>query len=355
VCEGAFAESAHHRARSRSEHRRLKLSDRLVDGDSVEVDVQFAMLFPGQGSQVVGMGADLVEAFAEARAVFERADAVLGYALSEISFRGPLATLTETRHAQPALLTHSVAALRVLEARGARPAIVAGHSLGEYSALVAAGALDFDAALHIVRRRGELMFASGVEEPGTMAAVMGLDAAAIDAACAASSRLGVCEVANRNAPDQVVISGSVPAVEDAMRRLEAAGAKLVKRLNVSGAFHSALMRRPADELATYLDGFEVRDAEVPVVANASGRPERQGERLRALLKRQIASPVLWEESMRALRGGCTAPVLEVGAGTVLRGLLRRIDRTAECTSVGDRAGLEATLARFPGVGRQAIG
>jgi [acyl-carrier-protein] S-malonyltransferase len=308
--------------------------------------MQYGMLFPGQGSQVVGMGADLVAVFPEARAVFEQADAVLGYRLSELCFAGPLETLTETRHAQPALLVHSVAVLRVLEARGVQPAIVAGHSLGEYSALVAAGALEFEAALRLVRRRGELMFECGVREPGAMAAVMGLDAESIEAACAAARSLGVCDLANLNAPDQIVVSGAVPAVLDAMRRLEAAGARLVKRLNVSGAFHSALMQRPAQELADYLAGFTVADARVPVVPNVTAEPETRGEVLRTLLARQIRSPVRWEASMRALRQRFAGPLLEVGAGGVLKGLMRRIDRSAECEAVGERAGLEAFLAKI---------
>lgn len=307
--------------------------------------MRFAMLFPGQGSQAVGMGADLADAYPECRAVFERADAVLGYGLAALCFRGPLETLTETRHAQPALLVHAVAVLRVLESRGVRPAVVAGHSVGEYAALVAAGVLEFEAALHIVRRRGELMFASGVEEPGTMAAVVGLERSAVEAACAAARALGVCDLANLNAPDQIVVSGALPAVEDAMRRCEAAGAKLVKRLTVSGAFHSALMRRPAAALAEYLGEFAFRDAVVPVVPNVTAEPETRGAVLRDLLARQIASPVRWEESVRALCARYDGPALEVGPGAVLKGLLRRIDRAAECTPVGDRAGLEALLAK----------
>jgi [acyl-carrier-protein] S-malonyltransferase len=313
------------------------------------------MLFPGQGSQTVGMGADLVEAYPLARQVFERADAVLGYGLSELCFRGPLETLTETHHAQPALLVHSVAVLRVLQAHGVQPSIVAGHSLGEYSALVAAGALDFEPALQLVRRRGELMFASGRQRPGTMAAVIGATPEAVERACEAARARGVCDIANRNAPDQVVLSGEVDAVLEAMQHLEAAGVKIVKRLNVSGAFHSALMQEPARQLAAYLQEFEVRDAAVPVVANVTAEPETAGAVLRGLLGRQIASPVRWEESMRALRQRDHGPLLEVGAGSVLKGLLRRIDRSAECTAVGDGASLEAWLKALPpGPGRAVV-
>jgi len=309
--------------------------------------VRVGMLFPGQGSQAVGMGADLVETFPEARAVFQRADEVLGFELAALCFRGPIDTLTETRNAQPALLVHSVAVLRVLEARGVAPSVVAGHSLGEYSALVAAGALQFEDAVRIVRRRGELMFASGLEQPGTMAAVIGAAPEAVEAACAAARAHGVCDVANYNAPDQVVLSGSVAAIEDAMARLEGHGAKMVKRLNVSGAFHSELMQSAAASLAEFLDGIAVRDAQVPVVANVTARPVTEAALLRELLKRQIASPVRWDESVRAVRALDPGPLLEVGAGSVLKGLARRIDREAVCTAIGDRAGLDAFLKTLP--------
>ena len=307
--------------------------------------MRFAMVFPGQGSQAVGMGEDLCRAYPEARAVFDRADAVLGYSIAAICFGGPAERLTETRHAQPALLVHSIAVLRVLEANGIQPAAVAGHSLGEYSALVAAGVLAFDDAIQLVQRRGELMFASGVEAPGTMAAVLGASRDLVESACAAARAHGVCDIANLNAPDQIVISGAVAAVHDAMRRLETGGAKMVKALQVSGAFHSALMREPAAGLARALAATTFADAKVPVVPNVTAAPETRGQVLRDLLARQIDSPVRWEESMKALRAACAEPVLEVGAGSVLRGLLRRIDRAAECTSVGDRPSLDALLAK----------
>jgi len=303
--------------------------------------VQVAMLFPGQGSQAVGMGADLVQSFPEARATFARADALLGYELSGLCFAGPLATLTETRHAQPALLVHSLAVWRVLGARGVEPVLVAGHSLGEYTALVAAGVLDFDTALGIVQRRGALMFESGVHEPGCMAAVVGLDLAAIERVCAEVRGLGVCEPANLNAPDQVVISGNVEAVEAALPRLQGAGARLVKRLPVSGAFHSALMRRAGEALAAHLDGCVFAPARVPVLANVTAEPEQDGDKLRGLLARQIVSPVRWADSMRALLARWRGAVLEVGAGNVLRGLLRRIEPSAHCVSLGTARDLEA--------------
>ena len=318
--------------------------------------MQVAMLFPGQGSQAVGMGADVAAAYPEAAAVFAAADAQLGYSLSRLAFEGPLETLTETRHAQPALLVHSVAVLRVLEARGVACTIAAGHSLGEYSALVAAGALSFADALQLVHKRGELMFACGVHTPGTMAAVVGLEAAAVEQVCASVRAHGVCDLANLNAPDQVVISGAVGAVEAALPMLQAAGARVVKKLNVSGAFHSALMQRPAAEFAAALARCTFQDARVPVVTNVSGDAGQDAGWLRAQLQLQIASPVRWTASMRTLRGRWPGPVLEVGAGTVLKGLLRRIDRDAVCTAVGDRTGIEALLQKaLPSGGAGTVG
>lgn len=318
--------------------------------------MQVAMLFPGQGSQAVGMGADLVAAYPEAAQVFAVADAELGYPLSHIAFTGPLETLTETRHAQPALLVHSVAVLRVLEARGVTCAIAAGHSLGEYSALVAAGVLSFADALRLVHQRGELMFACGVQAPGTMAAVVGLEVPAVEQVCERVRAHGVCDLANLNAPDQVVISGAVGAVEAALPMLQAAGARVVKKLNVSGAFHSALMQKPAVEFAAALARCSFQDARVPVVTNVSGVAGQDAAWLCTQLQQQIASPVRWTASMQALRARWAGPVLEVGAGTVLKGLLRRIDRDAACTAVGDRAGIEALLQKaLPSGGAGTVG
>lgn len=302
------------------------------------------MLFPGQGSQVVGMGADLVEAFPVCRETFAAADEALGLHLSKLCFEGPLETLTETHHAQPALLTHSVAVLRVLQGQGVQPTVVAGHSLGEYSALVAAGSLSFEDALRTVYRRGQLMYESGVQQPGAMAAIIGLDLGKTRDICAAIAS-GVCDLANINAPGQLVISGSVDAVEAAMQQCKDAGAKIVKRLNVSGAFHSALMQEPARSLAATLDALPMQDAQVPVVANVTGVAQQHADTLRDLLKRQIASPVQWVDSMLALRRIDLREILEVGAGSVLKGLLKRIDKQASCTSIGDRATLEAFLEK----------
>lgn len=300
-----------------------------------------AMLFPGQGAQIVGMGADLVDAFPEAQEVFAQADAVLGYPLSALSFSGPLETLTETRHAQPALLTHSVAVLRVLQAQGITPSLVAGHSLGEFSALVAASVLDFTTALGLVQRRGELMFQCGLRLPGSMAAVVGLTVEAVESVCREVRSHGVCDLANLNAPDQIVISGNVPAVDAALPLLQSAGARLVKRLNVSGAFHSRLMDEPAAEFARHLDAVTFHAAAIPVLTNVEARAERDGERLRQALRRQIAAPVRWSASMQALRAAWSGPVLEVGAGSVLKGLLRRNVPELRCVSMGTRADVEA--------------
>ena len=305
--------------------------------------MRFAMVFPGQGSQTVGMGHDLYEAFLECREVFDAADSILGVGIKQLCFEGPLESLTETHHAQPALLTHSVAVLRLLQKHNIDASVVAGHSLGEYSALVAAGSLSFEDALRTVRRRGELMFECGVQQPGAMAAILGLDLEKTQAVCDAVE--GVCDVANINAPGQVVISGEVAAVEGAMQLCKDAGARIVKRLNVSGAFHSALMHEPARQLAETLDALKLENSGVPLVANVTAEPEQEASALRELLKRQIASPVQWVQSMQALRRIDSGHILEVGAGNVLTGLFKRIDKSAVCTAVSDRPSLEAFLEK----------
>jgi len=308
--------------------------------------MQLAMLFPGQGSQEVGMGADLFEHEAIARQTFEEANALLGFSLSQLCFEGPIETLTETRNAQPALLVHSVAVLRVLQAMGVRPALVAGHSLGEYTALVAAGTLTFADALAAVRTRGELMYESGLRTPGAMAAVVGLQLDQVVSVCEAVRSRGVCDVANHNAPDQLVISGAVDAITAALPLLEQAGARVAKRLNVSGAFHSALMRDAAEQLANHLDTVHFADAAIPVITNVTGNAERAGEQLRNRAKEQIAAPVRWTDCMQTLTKAWSEGILEVGAGSVLRGLLRRIDRAVGCTVVGDCAGVAALKNRY---------
>ena len=308
-----------------------------------------AMLFPGQGSQYVGMGKDLVETYASARELYQRADDELGFPLSRISFEGDAETLTATKNAQPAILLHSVAVERILAREGgASPAIVAGHSLGEYSALVAAGVVDAMDALRIVRRRGELMFAAGVAQPGTMAAVMGMEREALEALCREASGGETVVVANVNCPGQLVISGHLGAVERAMKLAEERGARKVIRLNVSGAFHSPLVAPAERELVDYIKSFQFRDAAVGVVCNADAKVISSKADIIDALSRQLTSPVLWADSMTALLGRWSGAVLEVGPGKVLAGLLKRIDASRTAESVGTAADLAKLLASRAG-------
>ena len=295
-----------------------------------------ALLFPGQGSQVVGMGKDLAAAFPGARQTFEEADDALGVPLSRIAWEGPEDELTATLNAQPALLVHSVAVLRVVEAKLGDAAFAAGHSLGEFSAHVAAGTLDFADAVRAVRKRGELMYRSGTDRPGAMAAVLGLEDDAIERVCEQVSAAGdgVVVPANFNSPGQVVISGDVAAVERAMEAMKAAGAKRALRLNVSGAFHSPLMEVAKADLREHLADVDFHAPRFPVVSNVTAQPVDDTETARRLLVEQLTSPVRWTASMRTLVERGVTRFIELGSGSVLAGLLKRIERGAESRSVG---------------------
>lgn len=311
---------------------------------------QTAFLFPGQGAQYAGMGRDLYERYPEARAVFDEADRVLGFPLSRLCFEGPEERLQQTEITQPAVLTASVAVLRVLEARGMRPDLVAGLSLGEYTALVAAGSLDFAEALRIVRLRGRLMQEAVPPGEGAMAAVLGLDDAAVEAICREAAAPGEVVVpANYNCPGQVVIAGHARAVAEAARRAEAAGARRVVPLPVSAPFHCPLMRPAAQRLAPVLRAAPLRDAAAPVACNVDGRLRRAAEELREALILQVDHPVRWQDCVRALLSAGATRFLEVGPGTALTGFVRRIDRGAAAEPVGDAAAVEALLARSGGV------
>jgi len=292
------------------------------------------------------MGRALAERFPAARETFEAADRALGFPLSEICWQGPPEELRKTVHAQPALLAHSVAAYRLVEAGGLKPAWVAGHSLGEYSACVAADALAFEDAIRLVHRRGELMYRAGIERPGTMAAILGLEGPAVEAACAEARETGTVQLASLNAPGQVVISGEVAAVERACERARARGAARAIRLEVSGAFHSPLMASAAAGLFEALERASFRDACCPIVANVSAAPVQRADEIRAALQAQLLGAVRWEDSMRFLLESGAEGFVEIGTGRVLRGLLRSIEKTAVSWNIEDPATLEATLGEL---------
>lgn len=303
---------------------------------------------PGQGAQKVGMGRDLAARFPAAREVFERIDTALGAPLSRVMWEGPEAELTLTHNAQPAILAHSVAVWAVVGAKLAGTLrAAAGHSLGEYSAYVAAGALSAEEAAGLVRRRGELMYAAGTHRPGAMAAVLGLATEEVEAACReASTPAEVAVAANLNAPDQTVLSGDPPAVERAGEGCRARGAKRVIALKVSGAFHSPLMRPAMAGLEQALASVGFRDPAIPVIANATATAVRTAPEARRLLAEQLMAPVRWVECMQqaaALVPGAT--FVEIGPGNVLSGLLKRIVPGAATVAVGTADDVEGFLNR----------
>jgi [acyl-carrier-protein] S-malonyltransferase len=300
-----------------------------------------ALLFPGQGSQFVGMGRELAQAFPQAAEVFQEADDVLGFFLSRLAWEGPETELTLTKNAQPALLAHSVAVLRVVGEQLGPISMAAGHSLGEFSAHVAAGSLSFPDALRAVRLRGDLMFASGVLRPGSMAAILGLDDQAVEDLCLRVQEGGrVCVPANFNCPGQVVISGDVEGIKEAIGLAKEEGAKRAVALFVSGAFHSPLMDSAREGLREELKKTNFSDPVYPVISNVTTEPISTGAQARELLVRQITSPVRWAASIEAMVAMGGDRFFEVGAGSVLCGLNRRVARGLPCKALGEPADLE---------------
>jgi [acyl-carrier-protein] S-malonyltransferase len=296
------------------------------------------------------MGRELAENFAVARKVFEASDAALGFRISKLCFEGPAEELQLTANTQPAILAVSVAAAAVLNEKGVHPDFVAGHSLGEYSALVAAGSLNLFDAVRLVRNRGQYMQEAVPVGQGAMAAILGLDAAALEEICREAAHGEVVSAANLNSPGQVVIAGSAAAVARAVELAKGRRAKRAIMLNVSAPFHCALMKPAQDRLSLDLDATHVEDPQVPLVNNVSAQVVTSAPAIREGLKQQVTSPVRWEESIRLLRREGVELFVEVGPGKVLSGLVRQIDRTAECLRVEDSATLNEVIARWATAG-----
>jgi [acyl-carrier-protein] S-malonyltransferase len=305
-----------------------------------------AFVFPGQASQYPGMGKELAEKHAAARAVFDEADRALGFSVSKICFEGSEDELKLTANTQPAILTVSVAVQRVLEEHGLQPDFVAGHSLGEYSALVAAGTLKFSDAVQLVRKRGTYMQEAVPQGVGAMAAILGLSPAVVADACKRAADGEICTPANLNSPDQTVISGHAGAVKRAVEIASQLGAKRAVILPVSAPFHSALMQPAQDRLAADLSKTQFSNLRVPLVTNVDADTITTGDEAREALIRQVSMPVRWEESVRLLIDEGVNTFVEVGPGKVLTGLLRQIERSVAALNVEDEKSLTTTLDKI---------
>jgi len=303
-----------------------------------------AFIFPGQASQYVGMAHDIYDRYQEVRELYNQANEIMQLDLAEISFNGPEEKLKQTRITQPAIYVHSVAMFELLKAGNILPEAVAGHSLGEYSALVAAGAFSFQEGLRLVKIRGELMQRAGEIRPGTMAAIIGLEFEQIEEICDAVSGTGVVCPANYNSPGQVAVSGEIEAVRAAMEKAKEAGARRAIELVVSGAFHSPLMEHAQEGLRQALAEAKIRDLAIPVYTNVMATPTTSAEEVKDLLYKQLTHPVRWTGIIEHMITDGIGAFYEVGPGKVLTGLNKRINRELSCQPVGDLTGLDEILA-----------
>jgi [acyl-carrier-protein] S-malonyltransferase len=303
-------------------------------------------MFPGQGSQFVGMGKDWYDKYYFVRKIFDTADQALGFSLTELIFEGPAEELQKTANTQPAVLTASIAMLQVLNQAGIRPAVAAGHSLGEYAALVAAGSLAFSDAVRLVRLRGQFMQEAVPLGQGGMMAVLGLDADKVVEGCRLAAEAGTVEAANFNSPGQVAVAGEIDALKKAQETLKSLGAKRCMMLSVSAPFHSSLMIPAGERLAVELAKVEIKDPVVPVVANINADYYATAEQVREGLIRQVSNPVLWEQSMRRLVADGYRTFVEIGPGNVLAGLLKKIDKPSESININGEGDPEPLIARL---------
>lgn len=307
---------------------------------------KIAFLFPGQGAQKVGMGFDLKEEYSVGEEAFAKADETLELEISKLCFEGPEDELVKTENTQPAILTMSIAVNEILQEQGVQPDVVAGHSLGEYSALVAAGALDFESAVKLVRKRGEFMEEAVPAGQGAMGAVIGLKRVAVKEVVEEGSKFGVVELANYNTPIQTVISGEEEAVEKTLELAEEAGAKRAISLPVSGPFHSSLMEPASEKLASELERTDIFKPEVPVIANVTADYVQTPEEINEALINQLSGSVYWVDTIERMIEDGVDTVIEVGPGRTLKGFMRRIDRNVKTLNVKDISSLEKTLQKL---------